>query len=171
MNLSNKKRIAATLLKSGETRVWFDPDRLQEIKEAITKADIRKLINDLAIQAKPKTGVSRFRARKIAVQKRKGRLAGEGSKKGTLYARLPRKEAWMAKIRSQRNFLTELKEKGLVLPSNYRQIYLMCKGGYFRSVRHIKMYMDEHTMFVKSSKLAKFRDAENPKEFPAKEKQ
>ena len=71
MNLSNKKRIAATLLKSGETRVWFDPDRLQEIKEAITKADIRKLINDLAIQAKPKTGVSRFRARKLQSRKEK----------------------------------------------------------------------------------------------------
>jgi len=152
MNLSNKKRIAARLLKAGETRVWFDPDRLQEIKEAITKADIRKLINDLAIQAKPKTGVSRFRARKNIVQKRKGRLAGEGSKKGTFYARLPRKEAWMAKIRSQRNFLAELKEKKLVLPANYRKIYLMCKGGYFRSVRHIKMYMDEHTMFVKKEK-------------------
>lgn len=152
MNLSNKKRIAARLLKAGETRVWFDPGRLQEIKEAITKADIRKLINDLAIQAKPKIGVSRFRARKIALQKRKGRQQGEGSKKGTFRARLPKKQEWMAKIRSQRYFLKDLKEKELVRSSDYRKLYLMCKGSFFRSIRHIKLYMEEHNMFIKKEK-------------------
>lgn len=152
MNLTNKRRLAAKLLKVGESRVWFDPERLNEIKEAITKADIRRLIQDYAIQERPSFGVSRFRARKIAEQKRKGRKAGEGSKKGTFRARLPKKQEWMAKIRSQRQFLAMLKEKGLVEPSNYRKLYLMCKGSFFRSIRHIKLYMEEHNMFVKEKK-------------------
>lgn len=152
MNLTNKKRMAARLLKVGESRVWFDPERLSEINEAITKADIRRLIQDYAIQAKPATGVSRFRARKIADQKRKGRQAGEGSKKGTFRARLPKKQEWMAKIRSQRFFLKDLKDKELVKPSDYRKLYLMCKGSFFRSIRHIKLYMEEHSMFAKKEK-------------------
>lgn len=151
MNLSNKKKIAARLLKVGMSRVWFDPDRLQEIKEAITKADLRKLINDLAIQAKPSFGISKFRARKLALQKRKGRKAGLGSRKGTRNARLPKKKAWMAKVRSQREFLRELKEKGLVKPAAYRKAYLMSKGGFFRSIRHIKMYLEEHKMFARKA--------------------
>ncbi|HII15302.1 MAG TPA: 50S ribosomal protein L19e [Nanoarchaeota archaeon] len=152
MNLANKKRLAAQVLKVGESRVWFDPERLNEIKEAITKRDIRKLVGDLAIQAKPSTGVSRFGARKIATQKRKGRRQGEGSRKGTPNARKSRKDLWMAKIRSQRDFLTSLKESGLIAPASYRKIYLMCKGGYFRSIRHIKMYMEEHQMFIRKEK-------------------
>ncbi|MBU2637555.1 MAG: 50S ribosomal protein L19e [Nanoarchaeota archaeon] len=151
MNLSNKKRIASRLLKVGTTRVWFDPDRLQEIKEAITKDDLRKLIKDLAIQAKQSFGISKFRARKLAAQKRKGRKTGLGSRKGTKHARLPKKKAWMAKVRSQRDFLSELKEKGLVESAAYRKAYLMSKGGFFRSIRHIKTYLGEHEMFVKKA--------------------
>ncbi|MDD4878595.1 MAG: 50S ribosomal protein L19e [Candidatus Nanoarchaeia archaeon] len=162
MNLTNKKRMAARLLKVGESRVWFDPERLSEIKEAITKADIRRLIQDYAIQAKPATGVSRFRAKKIAVQKRKGRQTGEGSKKGTFRARLPKKQAWMAKIRSQRIFIKDLKDNELVKPADYRKIYLMCKGSFFRSIRHIKLYMEEHKMFVKKEKKWSASKASGP---------
>lgn len=149
MNLIKKKRIAASVMKVGTTRVWFDPDRLSEIKEAITKHDIRKLVGDLAIQPKPSHGISKFRSRKLAAQKRKGRKSGEGSKKGSVNARAGRKNLWMAKIRSQRDFMKELKVKGLIEPKNYRKVYLMCKGGFFRSIRHIKMYIEEHEMFVK----------------------
>ena len=41
MKLSNQKRMAAEVLKVGESKVIFDPKRTKEIKEAITKADIR----------------------------------------------------------------------------------------------------------------------------------
>ena len=82
MNLSHQRRISAKLLKIGENKVWFDPDRITEIKEAITKADIRALINDYAIQAKPKNAQSRSKARKIKKQKSKGRRKGAGSRKG-----------------------------------------------------------------------------------------
>ena len=33
MNLSNQKRISAKLMKVGKKRVWFDSNRLDEIKE------------------------------------------------------------------------------------------------------------------------------------------
>jgi len=149
MNLANKRRIAAEVLKVGKDRVWFDPDRLSEIKEAITKADIRRLIQDLAIQAKPKSSTSRARIRKSKNQKSKGRRKSAGSRKGTKRARLSKKDAWMAKIRSQRKFLKEVKSKGLLDSRTYREIYAKSKGGFFRSVRHIKLYLTEHNMFKK----------------------
>ena len=73
MNLQTQKRIAADVLKVGSTRVFFDPARVKEIEEAITRGDIRKLLADLAIQAKPKKGNSRFRIRKNRLQRKKGR--------------------------------------------------------------------------------------------------
>jgi len=149
MNLSTKRRIAAEVLKIGKDRVYFDPDRLADIKEAITKADIRKLIQEYAIQAKPTIGNSRARIRKNKEQKKKGRQKGPGSRKGKKKARLSKKDAWMAKIRAQRNFLKVVKEKKLLDTKTHRDIYMKSKGGFFRSVRHIKLYLTERNLFKK----------------------
>jgi len=149
MNLATKRRIAAEVLKVGKGRVWFDSDRLSEIKEAITKADIRRLVQDLAIQAKPVTGNSRSRIRNTKEQTRKGTRKGPGSRKGTKRARLSKKDAWMAKIRAQRNFLKRVKEKKLLETKTYRDVYNKCRGGFFRSVRHMRVYMTDHGLFRK----------------------
>ena len=43
MNLSKKKALAARTLNVGKARILFNVQRLGEIKEAITKQDIRDL--------------------------------------------------------------------------------------------------------------------------------
>ncbi len=152
MNLKNQKRVSASVLKVGKRRVWFDRERLQEIKEAITKEDIRGLVKRNLIQKKPETGTSRVRARKRIVQRRKGRQQGKGKRKGTRTARLGKKEAWMIQVRSQRKFIKELKEKGLVDVRTYRNLYSKVKGGYFRNKRHIKLYLNEKKLFIEKAK-------------------
>jgi len=149
MKLKLQKRLAADILKCSEKRIWFDPTRLEDIKEAITKIDVRSLINDRAIKKKPVKGVSRVRARKIALQKRKGKRKGAGSKKGKKTARLSKKAAWIRKIRIQREFLKELRDKGLVSKSDYHSLYQKSKGGFFRSKRHIKLYLEERGLVKK----------------------
>ncbi len=149
MKLDVQKRIAAAVLKSSEKRVWFDPEKLSEIKEAITKHDIASLINRGVIGVRPKKGVSRGRARKIMVQKSKGRRKGSGSRKGKATARAPLKEAWMNRVRLQRELLKELRDKKLITVKSYHELYSKSKGGFFRSRRHIKIYMQENEMFVK----------------------
>ncbi len=146
MKLDSRKRIIASMYKIGKKRVTFDPSRLEEIKESITKRDLRSLIKDDAIKISPKRGVSRVRARKRAEQKRKGRQQGVGSRKGKRTARLPRKRAWMTRIRVQRAFLKLLKEKGHLNPHNYRNLYKMAKSGSFRSKRHIQQYISENKL-------------------------
>lgn len=149
MNLSTQKRLAASIMKVGRNKVWFDPNRMEEIKEAITKADLRRLVQDYAIQVRPEQGSSRGRIRKNKLQKKKGRQAGPGSKKGAKFSRVARKSRWMDKIRSQRFFIKDLKTKGLIDTGTYRDCYLKCKGGFFRSIRHIKTYLKEHELFRK----------------------
>lgn len=149
MNLKKKRRIAARLLKCGENALWFDPKRLAEIKEAITKADIRSLIKNLAIQKRPSHEQSRGRAREHLLQRRKGRQQGPGSKKGKHTARLPRKRDWINRIRSQRELLKQLNVKGIISHALYHELYQKSKGGFFRSRHHVKLYLEEHGVFKK----------------------
>lgn len=143
MQLKIQKRLAAQLLKSSENNIWLDSSRLDEIKEAITKADIKSLIKDKAIKGKKRVGISRYRTRKRYAQKNKGRRSGFGSIKGGKYARLSKKNSWIGRIRVQRAFLQNLRDKDVIDRLSYRSLYMKCKGGFFRSKRHIKVYMQE----------------------------
>ena len=62
MNLKSKKRIAAKILKCSPKRVKLDPSRDDEIKESVTKADLRSLIKDKAIK-KEKVRCSQIKRR------------------------------------------------------------------------------------------------------------
>jgi large subunit ribosomal protein L19e len=149
MKLTTQKRIASQILKVGKNKIYLDPAKINEIKEAITKSDIRGLINSKIIRTKPKIGISSFRSKKIKQQKRKGRRSGHGSRKGKHTARLSRKESWIQKIRAQRSYLKYLHDKKLISSYNYRLLYRKSKGGFFRSQRHIKLYLEEHNLLNK----------------------
>ena len=159
MRLKSQKRLAANVLKVGENRIVFDKERLDDIKEAITKADIRELIRENVIIAKKVRGNSRARARKRLKQYRKGRRRGEGSRKGKSGARLPRKKRWVNRVRSQRSLLQLLKEKNVISSNDFRNVYNKINGGFFRSKRHIKLYLEESGIIKdeKEKKIGKDR--------------
>ena len=56
MNLAKKKSLAAKALKLGRKRIVFLESRIDEIKEAITKQDIRDLQTEGAIVVKEVKG-------------------------------------------------------------------------------------------------------------------
>lgn len=146
MKINSQKKIAADILKCSPKRVHFDQGALESISEAITKEDLRVLIKEGVISKKPVKGQSRVRANKRLVQKRKGRRSGPGTRKGKKTARLSGKDSWMARIRAQRKLLKELKESEAIDGPTYRDLYAKAKGGFFRSRRHINLYIDEHNM-------------------------
>ncbi len=146
MDLTLQKRLAADVLDVSKKRVKMEPARLNDISEAITKTDIRELISEGAIWKEQKKGVSRARANQNQRQKSKGLQKGDGSRKGTPTARKKSKDRWMDKVRAQRKFLKKLKENNHVDNQTYRKLYKMVKGGYFRSKRHIKLYMEERDL-------------------------
>ena len=130
-------------MKCGETRVQFDESAAAAIKEAITKADMRALVKQGVVRKLQKKGVSRVRANKRRVQRRLGRQGGQGSKKGRHTARLPSKIAWMNKVRAQRTFLKELREEKKITQEQFTFLYAKVKGDFFRSRRHIALYLEE----------------------------
>ena len=69
MNVSVQRRMAADILKCGLDRVWIDPEKLDVVKAAITKNDIRALIRDGVIKKKQKKGISSARTKKLKEQK------------------------------------------------------------------------------------------------------
>ncbi len=146
MALKTQKRVASRVLKCGENRIWIDPARIEEVEEAITTDDVKRLIREDAIKARPKKGTSRVRARKIAEQKSKGKRKGPGKRKGKKGARYPKKKAWMRTVRSLRKELKNMKENNEVLNRHYREIYKKIKGGMFRSKHHMRLYMRDHGM-------------------------
>ncbi|HDD43191.1 MAG: 50S ribosomal protein L19e [Thaumarchaeota archaeon] len=141
LKLTFQRRLAADLLKCGIHRVKLDPEKLEEISEAITREEIRQLIKDGAIEKKQKKGVSRARVR---ARKRKKR--GVGSRKGGKYSRLSRKEQWMRRVRAQRKRLRELRDRGLVTKTVYRRIYRMVKAGAFKSVAAMMEYLEQNKL-------------------------
>lgn len=110
--MAKQRRIAAKVLKVGEGRVWIDPESISDVEEAITRADIRDLIEEGVIRKKPKRGVSRGRARIRALKKSLGRRKGHGSRKGTQGARRSKKRQWIIRIRALRRRLKELRAEG-----------------------------------------------------------
>jgi len=142
VSLRSQRRLASELLKVGESRVWIDPERIEDIEIAISREEIRKLIHEGAIKSTPATGVSRARARVIHEKKKKGLRRGLGTRKGPSTARISKKEVWMAKIRALRKHLQELKTRRIITQANYRQLYYMAGSGVFKSMadleRHIK---------------------------------
>ncbi len=147
--LDVQRRLAAQILKCGRNRIKFDTDRLDDIKEAITKTDIRSLIGNGIISKKRLLNTSRFWARSRKKQKGHGRQKGFGSRKGKKTARLNPKRAWMNKIRLQRRFIKSLRDKDAITIMGYHELYMKSKGGFFRSLKHLKLYVSERSLIKK----------------------
>lgn len=143
MKLDTKKRLAADILGIGVNRVWIDPTRSVDVSSAITRDDIRGLIKQGVIKAKPKSGISRGRLRARAIKRKAGRRSGPGTRKGAIGARAPRKGSWIRTVRPLRLRLKELKKEGVVSSKDYRKLYLMVKGGAFRSRSHLEAHLKE----------------------------
>lgn len=148
MNLSNQRRMAAEILKCGIHRVWIDPNRMEEVADAITREDVRAAIRAGIIRKLPVKGQSRGRVRYRALQKKKGRRRGPGSRKGSSGARSPKKARWMRTIRALRRVLKELRDEGKLERSTYRMLYLRAKGGMYRSKAHLLQHLRAESYLV-----------------------
>jgi len=142
-DLKSQKRIASEVMDVGEGRVWLDPGQMEKISEAITRKDIRNLVEGGAIQKRDEEGTSKARAKHNKKQKSKGRQKGHGSRKGRKTARKPEKDEWMETIRALRTELKQMRDNGEVNPKQYRKLYDKAKGGFFRNTKHLNTYVNE----------------------------
>ncbi len=140
-DLKTQKRIAAAVLKIGKTRVWVNPAAADEISQAMTRDDVREVIKQGLIQEKPAKVQSRARAKKHIELKKKRKGRGQGKRRGTAGGRKSDKEKWMEKVRAQRRFIKNLREKDTINASTYRKYYLRVKGGNYTTIKQLKESM------------------------------
>jgi large subunit ribosomal protein L19e len=142
-DLSAQKRLASDVLDVGKNRVWFDPDRQGDIAEAITREDVRELVDDGAIRVEAEGGNSRSRAKERQAKRAYGHQKGPGTRKGKAGARQDPKEDWQSRIRALRNHLKELRDEGELDRTEYRDLYDKAGGGEFDSVADLDRFIED----------------------------
>jgi len=143
-DLRAQRRLAADVMDVGKNRIWLDPDAQDEIASAITREEIRELVEEGLIRAEDARGNSRGRARERNAKRAYGHRKGPGKRKGKKGARQNEKRDWQDRIRAQRRTLRELRDRGEITPTEYRELYRKAGGGEFRSVRYLLNYVENN---------------------------
>ena len=147
MSLKSQRRLASDIMKIGEGRVWIDPERIDYVEAAITREEIRKLVNEGVIKSLPKKGVCRVRARILKEKRKKGLRRGPGGKSGPARSKISKKEAWINRIRPIRRRLNELRESRAISENVYRQMYDMSESGAFKSKAELERHLRTHNLW------------------------
>ena len=142
VNLKAKKRLASRVTGVGIHRIKFDTDHLDDIADAITRANIRSLITANTIRIKSFTGTSKGRAHKKKAQKNK-RGATQGSKRGRKGARVGKKQVYVAKVRSLRRLLKIAKDRKDLTNPEFWVLYKKVGGNTVRNKAHLRTLMEE----------------------------
>jgi large subunit ribosomal protein L19e len=165
MGVNSVRKIAAEMLKCGESRIRMEMTK--ETEEALTREDVKSLIRTGLVWKVQKKGTSKFRTKVAYRQKKKGRRTRMGSRHGTYNARSgPKKRRWIKSIRSLRRLLKELKDNGQIEHKTYTEFYPRIKGGEFRNKKHILTYLDDHDLLKQRKELGQ----KPRKAAPAREK-
>ncbi len=127
MKLEKKKILAAKTLGVGKGRIVLNQTRLADIKEAITKQDIRDLFADKAILIKEIHG------RKTLEKRTTRRRAGSIRKRIN-----NGKKEYMRITRKLRRHLAELKRKSLIKPEHYEKLRKEIRARIFKNKNHFK---------------------------------
>lgn len=134
------KRVAGQLLNRGESKVRVNPVAIEDVKKAITRDDVRKLIKDGAIYAVKEKKNTSARSKVLKIKRQEGRRRGIGKRKGTPKAR--KGMTWEKKARAQRFVIKELKAMKKLDTKNFNELYGLIKGNSFPDkaslIRHIK---------------------------------
>jgi large subunit ribosomal protein L19e len=131
MNLSSKKELASRALKVGKDRIVFSETRKDEIKEAITKQDIRDLKDSGAIIIKEPKG-----RRKLVKRKTRRRVGKIKIKVKT------RKGDYVNLVRKLRKYLKELRKQGRIEKEDYKDKRKKIRNKVYKSKRNLKQEID-----------------------------
>jgi len=159
-----QKRLAASVLKCGQKRLWLDPNEPNEISLANSRMSIRKLIKDGLIIRRNIAIHSRARARAHDLAKREGRHTGPGKRRGTKEARTPQKVLWIRRQRVLRRLLRKYRAQKKIDKHIHHHFYLTSKGNQYKNKRVlIEAIHRMKAEKIKADKLAEQQEARRQK--------
>jgi large subunit ribosomal protein L19e len=126
-NLRSKKQLAATTLGVGKGRIAFVNERIEEIKEAITKQDMRNLYKDGAIIIKE------IKGRAKVIKKKTKRKMGNVRKNVNT-----RKRDYVIMTRKLRRVLADKKKNGELGIKEIKELRKKIRNKMFKSKNHLK---------------------------------
>jgi large subunit ribosomal protein L19e len=136
-----QKRLAAKILKVGEGKVWMDPTKAKDISQAITRADVRRLILKKIVKKLPE----KIKMPRERIQRKRT----EGKRKGSKHSIIDSKTKWINTIRPLRRELKNLKSTKQIDNATYKQMRKLAKGGMFRSRAHLRLFLEQHGLLKK----------------------
>jgi large subunit ribosomal protein L19e len=131
MKLDNKKELAARTLGVGKKRIVFNTERLEEVKELLTKQDVRDLVKDGAIIVKD------IRGSKVKVKKKTKRKDGSVKKRVNT-----RKRDYMLLTRKLRAYVAEMRKQKKITDEDFIELRKEIRASAFRSKSHMKERID-----------------------------
>jgi large subunit ribosomal protein L19e len=150
MSVKFSKRVASQILGRGQNALKFRPESMEEIRKAITRDDVRKLIESGAIVAiKPKAELH-------PKTRREARKRGPGKRRGSANAR--RGRVWEKKVRSQRLLLKRLKLMGKLDNANFKKYYLLVKGNAFPDKRSLLLHLSDDGIKVSDEEVKQINE-------------
>jgi len=149
VSLRLQKRLAASVLKCGKRKVWLDPNEVNEIHNANSRQNFRKLIKDGYVIRKPNAIHSRARVNARKEAKSKGRHTGTGKRRGTREARFPVKVMWVRRQRVLRRLLSKYRDSGKIDKHLHHSLYAKSKGNEFKN----KKVLMDHIHHAKSEQV------------------
>jgi large subunit ribosomal protein L19e len=129
MSAESQRRLASEILGVGKNKILFDKNKIEDIKKAITRLDIKELIKEGAIKVRIK--------KKIKV-KREKRNKGVGHTRVKVKRR---KEKYVRKIRKLRKYIQEMADKKILANDEKKHLRKMAKAGELKSLRHLQEYI------------------------------
>lgn len=126
MKLEGKKAFIAKTLGVGKGRIVLNTTRLADIKESLTRQDIRDLLAQGAILIKDPKG-------RKTVERRKRRGMGSIRKRT-----VDKKRDYIIITRKLRAFISHLKRQGKLPADKYSKIRKEIRARTFHSLAHLK---------------------------------